>query len=300
MNKAERVLITGGCGGIGREVTTRLISAGLTVRVVDTVTGDTNGVEYVAGDITDYQSMLEATAGVDYVIHLAAIPIEDGRARDIFHSNVFGTFNVIEAAAQNGVRGFVFASTVATYALLHPTKPYRPEYFPVDEQSPLVPDKNYANMKIIGENFLIAYSRAYDMDCIALRIATVLNPGQDIWKQVYKNIDNPEHVFVDGMTMRQFMWQYVHVYDVAQAFERAIGYLRSTPKFGFEAFNIGAADVASSVPTLELIRRYFPDLPVLKRPARFVEDPHATLYGIDKAVAVLGYRPEYTWRDQNP
>jgi nucleoside-diphosphate-sugar epimerase len=261
------------------------------------VTGQTEGVEYQTGDITDYDVAARATADVDYVIHLAAIPFETGQARQIFDANCLGTFNVMDAAVRSGVSGFVFASTVATYGLLHPSQPWDPEYFPVDESSPLIPDGNYANMKIIGENFQIAYSRGFGMDSIALRLATVMNPGTEQWRQVHENIDDPEHIFVDGMTMREFLWQYVHVYDVAQAFDLAIRRLNGNRGLGFEAYNIGATETASTVPTLELLRRYFPDVPLLKNPVRFVENPHATLYGIDKAVAELGYQPRYTWRD---
>lgn len=300
MTTQRTVLITGGCGGIGREVTRHLIGDGIAVRVLDIVSGDTPDVDYRIGNINDYDAVAAAISGVDYVIHLAAIPWETGDARALFRANTEGTFNVMNAAAEGGVRGLVFASTVATYGLLHPSQPYEPAYFPVNEESPLVPDGNYANMKIIGEQFQIAYSRKYGMDSIALRLATVMTPGTDQWRDVYDNIDDPEHVFVDGMTMHEFMWQYVHVYDVVQAFQLAIRYLDQNAGFGFEAFNIGAADVASSVPTLELIKRYFPALPALRNPARFVTDPHATLYGIDKAVAVLGYEPQYTWRDQTP
>ncbi len=300
MTANRTVLITGGCGGIGREVTRQLQADGRAVRVVDIVAGEAPGVDYVVADINDYEAMDRATKEVAHVIHLAAIPWETGDARGLFRANMQGTFNVMNAAAENGVRGFVFASTVATYGLLHPSQPYHPEYFPVDERSPLIPDGNYANMKILAEQFQISYARKYGMDSIALRLATVMTPGTDQWRQVHDNIGDPEHVFVDGMTMREFMWQYVHVYDVVQAFGLAIRYLEEHRGFGFEAFNIGAEDVASSIPTLELLRRYFPELPVLRHPVRFVEHSHATLYGIDKAVTELGYRPRYTWRDQVP
>lgn len=298
MDRIKKVLITGGCGRIGRRVTAKLMSLGMQVRVADMITGAISEVEYVKGDIINYDEMLAATSGVDYVIHLAAIPVENGKSQELFKSNVEGVFNVIDSAAKNGVKGFVFASTVSTYALLHPSLPFKPSYFPVDEEIPRIPDRNYGSMKIIGENFLQAYSRLYNMDCIALRIATVMNPGTENWKKLYDNIHNPEHVFVGNMTMRDFMWQYVHVYDVAQAFAKSVQYIAEQPGFGFEPFNIGAKECACSVPSLELIRRYFPDVPILKYPAMFVENPNAALYGIEKARRVLGYEPQYSWRDQ--
>lgn len=294
-----KVLVTGGCGRIGSRVIEELLGYGYAVRVFDVVKGDRLDVEYVVGDISDYDAIAGACVAIDHVIHLAAVPVENGQPRQLFESNVLGTFNVVDAAAQNGVRGFVFASTVSTYGLLHPSRPFAPAYFPVDEESPQIPDRNYGNMKIIGEKFLEAYSRGFDMDCVALRVATVMNPGIEHWLAVRDNIDNPEHVFLGGMTMRDFMWQYVHVLDVAQAFTAAIRYLDANAGFGFDAFNIGAEDCISTVPSMELIRRYFPDLPLLKNPALFAENPHRALYGIDKAQRVLGYQPRYSWRDQD-
>lgn len=297
MTKSQRILITGGCGGVGHRITSALAGQGYDIRVFDVVEGTVPGVDYQIGDICDYDAVNTATSGVDHVIHLAAIPIENGDARGIFQVNTVGSFTVIDCAARNGVRSFVFASTVATYGFLHPTVPYTPACFPVDESAPLVPDANYACGKIAVENYLVAYSRGYDMDCIALRLATVMTPNTELWRRVHDNIDNPEHIFVEDYTMADFLWQYVHVEDAVQAFSASIRYANEHRGFGFEAFNIGAQDVASTVPTLELIERYFPGTPVLKNPAEFARAPHATLYGIDKAVRVLGYRPTRSWRD---
>lgn len=297
MTKNPTILITGGCGGVGHRLTAFLASRGFNMRVFDVVEGTIPGVDYRVGDICDYEAVLEATSGVDHVIHLAAIPIENGDARGIFHVNTVGSFTVIDCSARNGVRGLVFASTVATYGFLHPTVPYTPAYFPVDEQAPVIPDANYACGKIVVENYLTAYSRGYGMDCIALRLATVMTPGTDLWRHVYDNIDNPEHIFVENYTMADFLWQYVHVDDAVQAFSASIQYIEEHRGFGFETFNIGAPEVASTVPTLQLIERYFPETPLLKDPAAFARQPHATLYGIDKAVNVLGYRPTHSWRD---
>lgn len=291
------VLITGGCGRVGTQVTERLLRVGYQVRVADVVAGELPGVEYVVGDILDADLMREVTTGIDQVIHLAAIPVENGQARELFKANVEGTFNVFDAAANNGVSGLVFASTVAVYGMLHPTQPWEPTYFPVDEEQPLVAERNYANMKVIGEQFLRAYVRSHNIDGIALRLATVMNPGAANWQRIVDHIDDPETIFVRDLTLREYLWQYVHVEDAAQSLALAVQHLARNAGMGFDAFNIGALDNASTVPSLDLIARYFPDTPLLKRPAQFANLPTAALYGIDKARRVLGYEPQYTWRD---
>ena len=244
------------------------------------------------------EDMAKATRGMDLVIHLAAIPVENGDSQKTFHVNLEGTFNVLDAAAKNGVKRFIFASSVVVYALLKPSRPFVPAYFPVDEEMPLVPDRNYSVGKTVAEAYMKAYSRLYGMDAIALRLATVMAPkrgGKWSWYDVVADIDNPEAKF-GNLSMRDFMWQYVHVEDAVQAFVKAVAYIDATPGLGFDAFNIGAEDCICGLPTLELIRRYFPNVPLLKTPARYVENPHATLYSIDKAKRILNYKPEYTWR----
>lgn len=293
----SRVLVTGGSGRVGRRVAAMLVTEGFDVRVADVVGGDDPAIEYVTGDITDYDWMSTATADVDHVVHLAAIPVENGKARELFRANVEGVFNAIDTSANNGVRGFVFASTVGVYGFLHPTQPWSPQYFPIDEASPLVAELNYANMKIIGEQFQRSYARSHNMDCIALRLATVVNPGVELWERIVHTIDDPETPFLRGLTMRDYLWQYIHVEDAATSLLLAVQHMERNPGLGFDAFNIGAADNLSSVPTLELIAKYFPGVPGLHDPERFVTHPTAALYGIRKAQEVLGFSPQFTWRD---
>ena len=297
MGKIEKVVVTGGSGRIGRRVVAKLIENGYKVRVADMIPSQFSQVEFIETDITNYDNMVEATQGMDAVIHLAAIAVENGNATEIFRINMQGTFNALDAAAKNGVKGFVFASSVVAYACLNPSQPFEPTYFPVDEETTLIPDRNYSAGKVAAEAYMKSYNRLYGMDCIALRLATVMNPGAESWKGVVTHIDDPEHRFAGGLTMRQFMWQYVHVYDVAQAFIRSIEYINNNDRVGFEAFNIGAADCCCTVPTLELIAKYYPNVPVLKDPARFVYNPNETLYSIQKARKVLGYNPMYSWRE---
>src|SRR5690242_13744973 len=96
-----RVLITGGTGHIGKATTEQLLRKGWDVRILDIApNSDFQGVEYVQGDILDYDSLLKHTKRCDAVIHLAAIR-GPGLApgHDVFNVNVTGTFNVFEAAA---------------------------------------------------------------------------------------------------------------------------------------------------------------------------------------------------------
>ncbi|MGI6739296.1 MAG: NAD-dependent epimerase/dehydratase family protein [Christensenellales bacterium] len=298
MNRIQNILITGGSGSIGTRLVRKLSQLGYSIRVVDQAPIEMEGVEYIQANILNIEEMMRVTSGMDLVIHLAAIPIENGNSQQIFHVNLEGTFNVLDGAAKNGVKSFLFASSVVVYALLKPSKPFMPTYLPVDEDTPLIPDRNYSAGKVAAEAYMKAYARLYDMDNIALRLATVMAPKKDSkwsWYDVVADINNPEVKF-GNHSMKDFMWQYVHVEDAVQAFVKAVEYLNKQSGIGFDAFNIGAEDCICGLPTLELILKYFPSTKIIKNPARYVKNPNSSLYCIDKAKRILGYQPQYDWR----
>lgn len=292
----KKVLVTGGSGQIGSIVIKKLLSLGYQVRITDLQPCDADDAEYIKGDVTSLNDMIAATEGIDAVIHLAAIPVETGNAEKIFHINTLGTFNVLEACARNNVKGLVLASSVLVYGVVDSTCPEAPHYLPVDEEYPIVPERNYGMSKVIGESICQSYCRRYKMNCISLRIASVLFPESQAWKDAVAAIDNPEYELVPGLPMSEFMWQYVHADDAAEAFCLAVKRLEQKDT-GFEVFNIGAEDIFSSHPSMEIIGKYLPDVPKILRPAEFAADKQRALYDISKARAVLGYKPGHTWRE---
>jgi UDP-glucose 4-epimerase len=120
----KQVLITGGAGSVGQELTRALVELGHQVRVFDLPTCDfgplqpLGGTEIVKGDITNAEIVQAAVKGVDIVLHLAALlpPLSERSRERTFAVNVGGTRNIVEAIRQNGNRArLVFASSVATY-----------------------------------------------------------------------------------------------------------------------------------------------------------------------------------------
>ncbi len=295
-DKIQTVLVTGGSGRLGRFVVEELKKLGFRIRVMDVTPCNDPSVEFIQGDITSLADAEQATRGIDAVIHLAAIPVENGKAERIFRINVTGTFNVLEASARNKVKGFVYASSVCVYGLINWARRIIPPYFPIDENTPRFGDVTYSMGKIIGEDLCHGYSVRYKIDAISLRIATVMFDESPSWPPAIKEIDNPEYAFGSKVPLTQFMWQYVNPKDVAQAFALSVQRIQKV-NVGYEAFNIGAKDVFSTVPTLELIGRYYADVPEIHNPAQFIADKHRTLYSITKAREVLGYEPKFTWRD---
>jgi UDP-glucose 4-epimerase len=217
------ILITGGAGFIGSHSADALLAAGHVVRIFDDLsTGAVDNlagksVELVRGDLRDAEAVRRAVDGVNAVLHLAAlvsVPLSMRAPLETFAVNTTGTAHVLDAAriSPKSPR-VVLASTSAVYGDLPGRK---------DEQSPIAPLSPYGASKLMAEQALSVYSRAYGMPVVRLRYFNVYGPRQ--------RADSPYSgvlarwtaaaragqecvVFGDGEQTRDF----VHVRDVARA-----------------------------------------------------------------------------------
>lgn len=172
----KRVLITGGAGSIGSELTRKLVKQGFQVRVFDLPFLDFSAlealenIEIVRGDITDTATVQAAVNGADLVLHLAALlPLASERDRETtFAVNVGGTANLVDAikAAGGGAR-LVFSSTVATYGNTMDGEP------PVGVDHPQNPVDIYGESKIAAERLVLEAGIPYTI----LRISGVVIPA---------------------------------------------------------------------------------------------------------------------------
>ncbi len=172
----KRVLITGGAGSIGSELTRKLVRQGFQVRVFDLPFLDFSAlealenIEIVRGDITDTATVQAAVNGADLVLHLAALlPLASERDRETtFAVNVGGTANLVDAikAAGGGAR-LVFSSTVATYGNTMDGEP------PVGVDHPQNPVDIYGESKIAAERLVLEAGIPYTI----LRISGVVIPA---------------------------------------------------------------------------------------------------------------------------
>lgn len=172
----KRVLITGGAGSIGSELTRKLVKQGYQVRVFDLPFLDFSAlealekVEIVKGDITDPATVEATVNGADLVLHLAALlPLASERDREVtFAVNVGGTANVVDAikSAGGGAR-LVFSSTVATYGNTMDGEP------PVGVDHPQNPVDIYGESKVAAERLVLEAGIPYTI----LRISGVVIPA---------------------------------------------------------------------------------------------------------------------------
>lgn len=160
---AKKILVTGSAGGVGRVVCKKLTEAGHRVRGFDRIAA-TGLDDSAVGDILDRAAVLEAAAGMDTLIHLAAMPDESDFLQDLFEPNVRGLYHVCDAARRQGVKRLILASSVqVVFGHDWSRKPVRLE------DGPRVIN-HYALTKLWAEDLGEMYARVYEMSVIAARL----------------------------------------------------------------------------------------------------------------------------------
>ena len=175
-------LVTGGAGFIGSHIASALSANGARVRVLDDLsTGHRENLDEIGGDIdfvqgsvADEDLLARALEGVELIFHEAAIPsvprsVEAPRQSHI--ASVDGTFSLLLAARDKGVRRVVYAASSSAYGD-QPTLPKAEEMRP----DPLSP---YAVAKLVGEYYCQVFTRVYGLETVSLRYFNVFGPRQD-------------------------------------------------------------------------------------------------------------------------
>jgi len=279
-----KVLVTGGSGGLGRWVVRELLEHGYTVVNADRRPPDDADahIQYLGSDLSNVQEVVGALAGCEAVVHLAAIPAPGGQPDEVvFGNNVMTTFAVLQAAKELGVKKAVVASSTAALGAAFAPEPFAPRYVPIDEDHPLLPGDPYGLSKEVGERVCAAFSRRTGMSVLALRFHYIAQPGEAAARAADFRPDSEAGARELG--------GYVDVRDAALACRLGL----EAEGLGFEVFNVTAADSLSGVPTLELVRRHYPDVEV-----REPLEGTSSAWSIAKARRLLGYVPRYSWREE--
>ncbi len=278
----KTVLITGGSGLFGRYVV-RVLGDRYRVIVLDKKQPG-NTVEYQHGDVLDLTAMVEFTRGVDAIVHLAAIPIPlDHPADEVVRLNVMGTFNMLEAAARNNVRSFIFASSESTLGFAFAERKNHPDYVPVDEEHPPRPQDPYGMSKVLSEEMCKSYTLRYGMQTICLRMPWIWVPEPEEQEFYRELIDEYPKWYKN-------LWAYVHGLDAADAFALA---LDREYREEHRAWFITADENWTGIESLKLVREFFPDTVIYNNRLPGA----ASLIANNKAKTELGFRPKHTVDD---
>ncbi len=267
-----RVVVTGAAGRVGKVVATWLARSGFDVVATDREAGQ-------RADLCDLGQVFGVFAGADAVVHLGAIPAPGGwPPEQVFANNTVAQFNVFEACAKLGIGRVVSASSLSAYGYPFQHRWSDPEYLPLDEQHPLVPQDAYGLSKAVGEQIAAAFCRRTGGVAVSLRFSTVIDE------------ESLGH-FTDLMREKPeigacCLWSYVHVTDVARICEAAL----TTPLAGHHAVLWTAPDTLEVTPTDELLDRWYPSVPRRER-------RNESLVDCAHAKELFGIEPSYSWRE---
>jgi UDP-glucose 4-epimerase len=291
-----RCLVTGGAGFVGSNIVDQLLDAGASeVRVIDNfVRGnwsnlatamDRGGVKVIEGDICDPLLVDDATEGVDYVFHQAALRITRcaEAPREAVQVLVDGTLNVALAALKHKVKKIVAASSASVYG--------EPSYLPIDEGHPFNNRTMYGGGKIATEQMLRALCDTSGLQYIAFRPFNVYGPRMDI-TGVYTEVlirwmdaieaNRPPLIFGDGHQSMDF----VYVEDVARA-----NLLAAQSEISDEVFNIGTGTQTTLNELCDLLLKLTgSSLRPEHRAPRSVANVQRRCAAVDKAERLLGFR----------
>jgi len=178
-----KYLVTGAAGFIGSSLVRSLLERGEQVRGIDNfatgrrenLTEVLHQIDFREADLLDLDAIHNACAGVDFVLHQAALPSVPKSVLDPLGSNrtnVDGTVNVLVAARDAKVKRVVYAASSSVYGDDTPTLPKREAMAP----NPISP---YAVAKLASELYMIAFYRCYGLQTVCLRYFNIFGPRQD-------------------------------------------------------------------------------------------------------------------------
>ena len=299
MSGLGRVLVTGGGGAIGSNVTDELVIGGAEEVVVldnfvrgrreNLAWARANGpVKIVDGDVRDQRLVRDLMDGIDVVFHLAAIRITQcaEEPRLALEVLVDGTYNVVEAAAQEGVRNLVAASSASIYGLA--------EEFPTrEDHHPYANDTLYGAAKVFNEGLLRSFKAMSDLDYVALRYFNAYGARMDVhglytevlvrWMERIE-AGEPPLIFGDGLQTMDF----VYVGDIARA-----NILAANSGLTDEVFNVATGVETSLLELAEaLLQVMDSDLSVVHGPERAVNGVTRRLADTSAARERLGFDAE--------
>ncbi|EFK59786.1 SDR family oxidoreductase [Sphingobacterium spiritivorum] len=306
----SKILITGGAGFIGSNLTEYFLSKGHQVVVLDNfATGHRHNLEQhahntnfelIEGDIRNVSDCEKAVKGVDYVLHQAALGSVPRSIKDPQTSNevnVSGFLNMLVAARDANVKRFIYAASSSTYG--------DSEALPKIEEKIGKPLSPYAITKYVNELYAEIFSKTYGLETIGLRYFNVFGRRQD---------PNGAYAAVIPLFVKQLMKHESPVVNGSGDYSRDFTYIDNVIQMNELAMNTVNSEAVNTVyntavgdrTTLNQLLAYLKDalseydseianVEVIHGPNRQGDIPHS-LASVEKARRLLGYEPSHTIR----
>jgi UDP-glucose 4-epimerase len=304
------ILVTGGAGYIGSHTVKLLLEKGYEAVVLDNLSRGhkeaiPDNLPFENIDLLDYNALLKSVKKykIDAVIHFAAFSYVGESVENpgmYYRNNVLGSFNLINAVSEAGIKKFVFSSTCSVYG--------NPASMPISEKEPANPINPYARTKLMIENILGDYDIAHGLKHIALRyfnaagcsddasigeshepephlIPLIIYTAQGIKEKI--SVYGDDYDTPDGTCIRD----YIHVNDLADAHIKALDFIDKTGNS--DIINIGTGNGYSVKEMIDAAKRITGREIKSEITARRAGDPARLVADNTKAKNVLGWSPEY-------
>lgn len=304
----NKILITGGAGFIGSNLTEYFLNKGYNVICLDNfATGHRHNIEVflqdpnyqlIEGDIRDLATCQKAVERVDYILHQAALGSVPRSIKDPITSNdvnVSGFLNMLVAARDAKVKRFVYAASSSTYG--------DSESLPKVEGVIGKPLSPYAVTKFVNELYADVFSKTYGIECIGLRYFNVFGRRQDpngayaaVIPLFVKQLMKHESPKINGTG--DYSRDFTYIDNVIQMNERAM--LTDNSEAINTVYNTAVGDRTTLNDLVGYLKEYLSEfdkeianIDVIYGPNRIGDIPHS-LASIEKAKTLLGYIPTHT------
>lgn len=281
----RRILVTGGSGKAGHWVVRHLLEEGYDVTNVDLVRPTTPQGHHLVADLTDLGQVVDALSphstgnrtSYDGVIHLAAIPRPQMTPNcEVFRVNSLSTYNVLEACGLLGIKKVVLGSSESSYGICFADQFFEPQYLPVDEKHPQLPEDTYGLTKVINEATAQTFHRRDGTQILSYRIGNVVCPSD--YDELRARFDHP----IDRL---RILWSYIDSRDLAIACRLGI----EGSDLGCEPLLIVADDTSSNIESKRLIEKFLPNVKDLREPL----PGRTALLSNRRAKQLLGWKQQY-------
>ena len=294
-----KTLVTGATGRFAPHLVRDLVEHGHEVVLFSRKkpSGEFKDLEWFNGDINKFEDCYSAInkKGFDAIHNAAAKPsptdMPGGQEWGDFaafpmtmQTNIMGLYNMLQASIRSDVG--IFVHTGSNCALGHgyriTERPFEIKYLPIDECHPTDGEDSYSFSKLVGEQLMESYAKVYGIRCYSLRSAGIVDAvRRDGIKAGLKPIE----------AWSEWMFPWIASEDLAAAHRLLMEQATSITPFG--AYYCNNDDTTLAEPTMDVLKKFRPDLiPLIREPL----EGHATLFSNKRLKAVVGWKPEKSWR----